>query len=115
MKKTTLMLSALMLFVPLTAWAAMLEGTVQRIDKSKKQVILNTADGRETIEINNATKGANSVKAGDKVQVTYSKNGQKLVASAIVENKNKSGATMFPSDRPETSPKGGSKLPMGVR
>ena len=115
MKKATSMLIALLLFPALTAWAAMLEGTVQQIDKSKKQVVLNTAEGQETIEVSSATKGADSVKAGDKVKVTYSKIGQKRVASAITENKNKSGATTSPSDRSETSPKAGSKLPMGVR
>ena len=110
MKKTTLILIALLLFFPLTAWAAMLQGTVRQIDRSKKQVVLNTTDGRKTVEISNATKGTDSVKAGDKVEVTYSKIGQKLVASAITEDKTKSET--FPSNRPETSPRAGSKLPM---
>jgi hypothetical protein len=113
MIKPVSMLIALLLFPALTASAAMLEGTVQRIDKSKKQIVLNTADGRETIELSSATKGADLVKAGDKVKVTYSKKGEKLVANAI--DKDRSGSATSPSDRSEPSPKAAPKSPAGVR
>ena len=113
MKKVVSTLIALALFPALTASAAMLEGTVQQINKSKKQIVLNTSDGSETVEFSAATKGAETVKAGDKVKVTYNKNGQKLVASSIAEDK--SGPATLPSDRSEKSPKAGSPSPMGVR
>lgn len=113
MIKTISMLIVLLLFPALTASAAMLEGTVQKVDKSKKQIVLNTADGRETVEINSATKGADSVKAGDKVKVTYSKKGEKLVASSI--GTDKSSSVPSPSNRSGSSPKAAPKSPMGVR
>jgi hypothetical protein len=86
MRKTASILMALLFFPAFIATAAELEGTVQQVDKAKKQIVLNTADGKETVEISGATKGADSVKAGDKVKVTYTKQGQKLVASAIAED-----------------------------
>jgi transcription elongation GreA/GreB family factor len=113
MKKATAMLIALLVFPALTVSAAMLEGTVQQIDKAKNQIVLNTAEGRETVAISSATKGADSVKAGDRVKVTYSKNGEKRVASAIADDKSSPAAA--PRDRSEFSPKAGSKSPMGAR
>jgi type IV secretory pathway TrbL component len=112
MRKTASMLMALLLFPAFIATAAELEGTVQQVDKAKKQIVLNTAGGKETVEISGATKGADSVKAGDKVKVTYAKQGQKLVASAIVEGQG--GPATSPSDRSESSPKAGNKSPMGI-
>ena len=113
MKKALSIAIGLFVFPVLTASAAMLRGTVQEIDQSKNQIVLNTADGREVVEIDRATKGADSVKAGDKVKVTYTKKGQKLVASAIAEDKSSPATT--PSDRSETPPKAERKSPMGVR
>jgi hypothetical protein len=112
MKKALYVLIALLFFPAFSASAAMLEGTVQKIDKSKQQIVLNTADGKETVEINSATKGAESVKAGDKVKVTYAQKGEKRVASTIAENK--SGSATSPYAQPEGLPKTGSKSPMGV-
>jgi len=100
MRRTASMLMALLLFPAFIATAAELEGTVQQVDKVKNQIVLNTADGKETVEISGATKGADSVKAGDKVKVTYAKRGQKLLASAITEDQ---------------GDKAGNKSPMGVR
>jgi hypothetical protein len=112
MKKAVFVVIALLFFPAFSASAAMLEGTVQHIDKSKQQIVLNTAEGKETVEINSATKGAESVKAGDKVKVTYTQTGEKRVASAIAENN--SGSATSPSAQPEDLPKAGSKLPMGA-
>jgi hypothetical protein len=113
MRKAICTAIVLLIFPAFTASAAMLEGTVQQIDKSKKQIVLNTPNGSETVEFSGTTKGAEKVKAGDKVKVTYRKSGQKLVASAIAEDK--IGSSTFPSDRSEKSPKSRSESPMGVR
>jgi len=113
MKKAIIVLIALLFLPAFSASAAMLQGTVQQINKSKQEIVLNTADGNETVAINSATKGANSVKAGDKVRVTYTQQGEKRVASAIAEDK--SGSVNSPSAHPEDAPKAGGKSPMGAR
>lgn len=113
MRKTATLLMVMLLLPAFTAAAAMLEGTVQQVDKAKNEIVLNTANGKQTIDINGATKGVDSVKAGDKVKVTYAKRGQKLVASAITEDHGDSATS--PSHKSDISPKAGEKSPMGVK
>jgi hypothetical protein len=51
--------AAVMLFVPaISVYAALLEGTVARVDQGKKQILLKTDKGQETVEFSAATKGA---------------------------------------------------------
>lgn len=112
MKKTISLLIALLVFPALTASAALLEGTVQKIDQAKKQIVLNTETGQETLDISSATKGAEKVKTGDKVKVTYTKKGEKLVADSI--DASKSGSPASPTDMPPASRGRGEKSPMGA-
>lgn len=82
MKKLTLVLA--LLLSPTLAFAALLEGTVEKVDKGKKQIVLKTEKGQETVEFDNATKGVEKAKAGAKVTVTFNPKGEKLMASEIV-------------------------------
>ena len=76
--------AAVMLFLSaISASAALLEGTVARVDKDKKQILLQTEKGHETVEFSAGTKGADKVKAGDKVKVNYTEKNGKIVADAI--------------------------------
>jgi len=112
--KRVLAFSAVMLFLPvISAFAALLEGTVAKVDQSKKQILLQTDNGRETVEFSAATKGADKVKAGDKVKVNYTEKAGKIVAEKI--DVNKSSAAPFAGERSITP--GGMKdaPPAGVR
>ncbi len=101
MKKTALVLIALLLFPAFTAAAAEIEGTVQKLDKAKQEMVLNTESGSETVEISKATKGADKVKVGDSVKIAYVKKGDKLVAVTIARSK--VGSPVLPSDLPSAS------------
>ena len=65
-----------------TAQAEMLQGTVQKIDKDK--ITLKTNDGNVTVELDDATKGADQAKVGDKVKINASRSGGKVKASDII-------------------------------
>jgi hypothetical protein len=101
MNKTVSALITLLLFPAFTAAAAQIEGTVQRLDKAKQEMVLNTESGSETVEISKATKGADKVKVGDSVKVAYVKKGDKLVAVTIAQSK--VGSPVLPSDLPSAS------------
>lgn len=112
--KKLLAFSAVMLVFPVfTVSAALLQGTVEKVDQSKKQIMLQTEKGQETVEFTGRTKGADKVKAGDKVKINYTEKGGKILADAI--DASQSSATPYPSERP-TAP-GGMKdgSPTGVR
>ena len=112
--KKFLAFSAVMLFFPaVTVFAGLLEGTVQKVDQSKKQILLQTDKGQETLEFTRGTNGADKVKAGDKVKINYSEKSGKIVADAIEASKSR--AAPSPGERPNAP--GGMKdaPPTGVR
>jgi hypothetical protein len=82
MKKVITMLTALLLF-PVLALAAMLNGTVVKVDKNKKEMIVKTDRGQETVVFTNTTKGAEKAREGTRVTVNFQQEGEKLVASEI--------------------------------
>ena len=97
--KKFIALSAVMIFLPaISVSAALLEGTVSKVDQSKKQILLQTDKGPETVEFNSTTKGADKVKIGDKVKINYTEKSGKNVADTIEASK--SGAASSPSERP---------------
>ena len=97
--KKFLAFSAVMMFLPaITVSAALFEGTVAKVDQSKKQILLQTDTGQETVEFNSTTKGADKVKIGDKVKINYTEKSGKNVADTIEASK--SGAASSPSERP---------------
>ena len=107
MKKTASILVAFWLFPALAASAATLEGTVRKIDRAKKEIVLNTESGPETVEISNATRGAAKIKPGDSVKVTYTQKGEKLIAVAI--DASKPVAPVSPSNLSTAWRQGGGK------
>ena len=112
--KRFLAFSAVMLFLPvISASAALLEGTVAKVDQGKKQILLQTDKGQETVEFSAATKGADKVKAGDKVKVNYTEKAGKIVADTI--DASQSSAAPSAGERPIAP--GGMKdaPPNGVR
>ena len=82
MKKVTTMLMALILF-PVLALAAMLNGTVLKVDKDKKEIVVKTDKGQETVAFTNTTKGAEKAREGTRVTINFRQDGEKLVASEI--------------------------------
>ncbi len=113
MKKFLAISTAMLFFPVVAAFAALLEGTVQKVDQSKKQILLQTDKGQETVEFSTGTKGVDNVKAGDKVKINYTEKSGKIVAETI--DANKSSSAPSPGERP-TAP-GGIKdaPPSGVR
>jgi hypothetical protein len=81
-----------------TASALVLEGTVQKIDRDQNLILLNTESGTETVVLIPTTKGADNLKPGDKIKVTYREEGGKLVAEVIVPNEG--GSPPSPSEIP---------------
>jgi hypothetical protein len=67
--------------------AGTLEGTVQKIDPAKKEIVLNTESGAETVAIGKITKGVKKVRVGDSVTIIYNKEGEKLEAITIDRSK----------------------------
>jgi hypothetical protein len=98
MKRIASLLIGLVLFPALTASAAVLEGTVQKVDRAKQQIVLNTESGTEIVAISHATKGAEKLKPADKIRVTYRKKGAKLIAESIAPNKG--GPPPLPAEIP---------------
>ena len=97
MTKIATMLMAVLLF-PALVLGAELMGTVEKLDKEKKQIMLKTAKGQETVEFTSGTKGAEKAKVGDKITVTYTQKGEKLVASEIIVAKGETKTS--PSENP---------------
>ena len=108
MNKVVTMLMALILF-PALALAAMLNGTVVKVDKDKNEIVVKTDKGQETVAFTNTTRGAEKAREGSRVTINFQQDGEKLVASEIAV----SGAD------PKTSPsKGGeadTKIPPSER
>jgi hypothetical protein len=114
MKKLTTLLMALVLLVPVAALAALLEGTVEKVDQAKKQIVLKTDKGQQTVEFDNATKGVDSVRAGAKVTVNFDQKGEKRLASEIIGV----GAGSMknpPSDRPISPGGARDQYPSGMK
>jgi hypothetical protein len=88
----------LFLFQISMASALILEGTVQKIDRDQNLILLNTESGTETVLLTNSTKGAENLKPGDKVKVTYRQEGGRLLAETITPNKG--GSPPSPSEIP---------------
>jgi hypothetical protein len=88
----------LFLFQISMASALILEGTVQKIDRDQSLILLNTESGTETVLLTNSTKGAENLKPGDKVKVTYRQEGGRLLAETITPNKG--GSPPSPSEIP---------------
>jgi hypothetical protein len=98
MKKLTVLLMTLVLF-PVAALAALLEGTVEKVDQVKKQIVLKTDKGPATVEFDNATKGVDSVRTGAKVTINFDQKGEKRLASEII-GVGAGSTKSSPSDRP---------------
>ena len=88
----------LFLFQTSMASALILEGTVQKIDREQNLILLNTESGTETVLLTNSTKGAENLKPGDKIRVTYTQESGRLVAETITPNKG--GSPPSPSEIP---------------
>ena len=71
-KKVAMAFMAVMIF-PALVLAAEMMGTVEKLDKEKKQIMLKTAKGQETVEFTSGTKGAEKAKVGDKVKFRVEK------------------------------------------
>ena len=82
MKKVVPMLMAFVLF-PVLALAAVLIGTVVKVDKDKKEIVVKTDKGQETVAFINTTRGAEKVREGTRVTINFQQDGEKLVASEI--------------------------------
>lgn len=94
MKKVATTLMALMLF-PAVALAAMLNGTVVKVDKDKKEIVVKTDKGQETVAFTNTTRGAEKAREGSRVMINFQQDGEKLVASDIAV----SGADKTPTSK----------------
>ena len=70
MKKIVMTLLALILVQTLVL-AAELKGTVEKLDKAKNQLVLETEQGEQTLEITKSTKGIEHAKQGAKVIVKF--------------------------------------------
>jgi len=83
-KKVAVILLALLL-APLLALAQVeLKGTVVKVDKAKKQIVVKTDKGEETLEITSGTKGLGHAKTGAKVKINYSaKDGEPKVSEIV--------------------------------
>lgn len=88
MRKVAAFVLALLL-VPALALAALIEGTVSKVDKAKNQVVVKTDKGSKTFLISEKTQGAESLKEGAKVSIQYSEKGGQLRATAITVGKAK--------------------------
>lgn len=112
MQRFTEILVALLFFPALAlSQVTVLQGTVEKIDKN--QIVLNTETGKESVELSSSTKGADQAKVGDKVMISVTKKGEKMVASSINMSKDSSPRVSPPTgasdkmDSPRSSPSGG--------
>ena len=69
MNKLALVLAALLL--PAILNAAEIKGTVLKVDPLKNRVVLKTERGEETYETTKETKGAEHLKPGTNVTITF--------------------------------------------
>jgi hypothetical protein len=114
--KKFLVFAALMLVLPaFSVYAAVLEGTVTKVDKSKKQIMLDTKKGSETVEFNTDTKGVDTLKTGDKVKINYTGTGNNMKAESVEASSasssdiGRSGMTPSRASKPGISDKPGSQ------
>ena len=98
MKTFTLLIVMIFLLVAAGAAGSVIEGTVQKIDHESGEIVLNTEGGTVTVVFKESTKGAAGVRPGDKIRVTYIKEGEKLVAESILPNHD--GSPLSPSEIP---------------
>jgi hypothetical protein len=113
MKNVASMLVGLVLF-PASALAAVMDGTVVKVDKDKKEITLKTDRGQETVAFTSSTKGAENAMEGTRITINYKQNGEKLVASEIEVNKADPKTSLpkgvtadpkpLPSDKPSLPP-----------
>jgi len=59
------------------------EGTVVKVDKAKKELVIRTDDGEKALQITSNTKGLENAKEGARVVVMFSKKGDQLEATEI--------------------------------
>ena len=98
MKTVALLMAMSFLFAGSGVARSVVEGTVQKIDHQSGEIVLNTEGGTVTVVLKHSTKGAASVRPGDKIKVTYIKQGEKLVAESILPNQD--GSPTSPSEMP---------------
>jgi hypothetical protein len=111
-QRLTAILAALLLTPALAmAQAAVLQGTVEKIDKDR--IVLKTDAGQQNVELSAATKGIDQAKVGDKVTIGVTKSGDKLVASSISASKD-SSPRAAPSSRPSDGPSDRPLIPGGM-
>jgi hypothetical protein len=105
-QRFTVIIAALLLFPALAmSQATVLQGTVEKIDKNS--IVLRTDSGQENVELNSSTKGMDKAKVGDKVTISATKSGNKLVASSINASKGgsqRSAPSAGPADSPSSPP-----------
>lgn len=75
-------LLALML-IPALVFAAVMQGTVVKLDRAKQVVIIQTEEGQKTLQLTSNTKGLENAREGAKVTINYDQKGNQLVASEI--------------------------------
>jgi hypothetical protein len=72
-----------LVMIPVLALAAVISGTVVRVDNDKNEMVIKTEKGQETVVFTRSTKGADKATEGTRVTINYQQNGGKLVASEI--------------------------------
>ncbi len=76
-----------LLLVPTVLSAAEIRGTVLKVDKVEKRVVLRTERGEETFLTTKETKGIENAKQGANVIVTFSeKDGQPKISEIATNN-----------------------------
>jgi hypothetical protein len=111
-QRLTAILAAVLLFPALAmAQAAVLQGTVEKIDKDR--IVLKTDAGQQNVELSAGTKGIGQAKVGDQVTISVTKSGDKLVASSISASKD-SSPKAAPSSRPSDGPSNRPLMPGGA-
>ncbi len=83
MKKIILILISMVLFPVLALAVAELKGTILKVDKAKKHIVVKTDKGEETLEFNSGTKGMENAKEGSRVKIKYSEKSGDPRASEI--------------------------------
>jgi|GEM_PF-696748 len=79
-KKIVMTIFALMAFPALVYAEAEMRGTVLKLDKAEKQLVLQTDKGEETLFVVSSSKGLAHAKEGSRVAVKYTeKDGQPKV------------------------------------
>lgn len=60
-----------------------IEGTVVKIDRNKKEIVVDTNEGQKTVQIENNTEGVEKANEGARVTIQVSGSGDKLKARKI--------------------------------